>query len=50
SKVVAIALNTAHLTDAEAHEAIAQVETETKLPCTDPVRLGAGLLLQAINA
>ncbi|MFN4033154.1 MAG: DUF1611 domain-containing protein [Fimbriimonadales bacterium] len=49
SKVVAVALNTAHLTDSEARAAIAQVETETKLPCTDPVRFGAGLLLQAIN-
>lgn len=49
SKVAAIALNTAHLSDLEARAAIAQVEAETKLPCTDPVRFGAGQLLHAIR-
>lgn len=49
SKVVAIALNTAHLSEDEAHAAIAQAEDETGLPCTDPVRFGAGRLLQAIK-
>ncbi len=46
--VAAIALNTHRLDEAAAHAAIAQVETETNLPCTDPVRFGADTLLQAI--
>ncbi|MFQ3610728.1 MAG: DUF1611 domain-containing protein [Fimbriimonadales bacterium] len=49
SKVAGIALNTAHLSEPEAQEAIAQVEAETKLPCTDPVRYGAGRLLEVIR-
>lgn len=48
AKVVAIALNTAHLTPAEAEQHIEQVQLETGLPCTDPVRLGANVLLDAI--
>lgn len=48
ARVVAIALNTAHLTDHEAQQAIAQVQQDTNLPCTDPVRLGAEPLLEAI--
>jgi uncharacterized NAD-dependent epimerase/dehydratase family protein len=47
-KVVAIALNTGHLNATEAQEAIAQIQAETQLPCTDPVRLGADTLLDAI--
>ena len=47
-RVAAIALNTAHLTTPEAQQAIAQVQQETNLPCTDPVRLGAEPLLKAI--
>lgn len=46
--VAAIALNTAHLNTEEAEQAIAQVQTETGLPCTDPVRFGADLLLEAV--
>jgi uncharacterized NAD-dependent epimerase/dehydratase family protein len=46
--VVGIALNTGHLDEVAAKEAIAQVNQETGLPCTDPVRFDAGLLLDAV--
>ncbi|MBW4578854.1 MAG: DUF1611 domain-containing protein [Tildeniella nuda ZEHNDER 1965/U140] len=48
ARVAAIALNTAHRSDEEAQQAIDQVQQETNLPCTDPVRFGAQLLLEAI--
>jgi uncharacterized NAD-dependent epimerase/dehydratase family protein len=48
AKVVAIALNTHHLDELTAQAAIAQVATETQIPCTDPVRFGADPLLDAI--
>ena len=48
AKVVAIALNTAHLDTASAKQAIEQTQQETGLPCTDPVRFRADLLLDAI--
>lgn len=48
AKVSAIALNTAHLNPDDAERAIADVQAETGLPCTDPVRFGAELLLEAI--
>lgn len=47
-RVKAIALNTGHLNIAEAEKAIAQVIAETGLPCTDAVRFGADLLLNAV--
>lgn len=47
-KVAAISLNTYGLTQEEAKEAIAQIHTETGLPCTDPVRFGVDLLLDAV--
>ncbi|MEM9540709.1 MAG: DUF1611 domain-containing protein [Cyanobacteria bacterium P01_E01_bin.42] len=47
-KVKAIALNTFHLEEKEAREAIAATEKETGLPCTDAVRFGAELLLDAV--
>lgn len=47
-KVVAIALNTAHLDDLSAASAIAQVQAETNLPCTDTVRFGTESLLDAV--
>jgi uncharacterized NAD-dependent epimerase/dehydratase family protein len=46
--VVGIALNTRNLGEVEAKNAIAQTIAETKLPCTDPVRFGAGLLLDTV--
>lgn len=46
--VKAIALNTGHLDVEAAEKAIAQVRQETNLPCTDAVRFGADLLLDAV--
>ena len=46
--VAAIALNTAHLSEVDAQQAIEQAEIETGLPCADPVRFGADPLLDAI--
>lgn len=46
--VVGIALNTRHLDESQALDAIAQTEAETGLPSTDPVRFGAGKLLDAV--
>lgn len=48
AKVVAIALNTVHLDELSAQQAIEQVQIETSLPCADPVRMGADRLLDAI--
>lgn len=50
SKVVAIALNTRRMTEAEAQAAIRQAEQETGLPATDAVRYGADKLFDAIVA
>lgn len=47
-QVVGIALNTAHLNEVEAKSAIAQVQDETMLPCTDVVRFGAEPILNAV--
>ena len=46
--VKAIALNTFGLEEKEAREAIAATAKETGLPCTDAVRYGADVLLDAI--
>ncbi len=46
--VAAIALNTHHLDEAAARDAIAQVEAATGLPCTDPIRFDADKLLDAV--
>ncbi|WP_341525549.1 DUF1611 domain-containing protein [Nostoc sp. UHCC 0302] len=46
--VVGIALNTAHLDESAARNAIAQTITETGLPCTDVVRFDADVLLDAV--
>ncbi|MDX2271480.1 MAG: DUF1611 domain-containing protein [Cyanobacteriota bacterium] len=48
--VVGIALNTHHLDPAAADIAIAKVEEETGIPCTDVVRFGGDRLLDAILA
>lgn len=48
--VVGIALATFHLPESEARLAIRDVEEATGLACTDPVRFGAGPLLDACLA
>jgi uncharacterized NAD-dependent epimerase/dehydratase family protein len=48
--VVAIALKTNRLSDADARGAIATIEAETGLVADDPVRYGAGRLLDAVVA
>lgn len=49
-RVEAIALNTGHLDEAAARQAIAQVEAETGRFCTDVVRFGGAALLNHILA
>ena len=47
--VVGIGLNTGHLdSDDAANDAISQVQAETGLPCTDPIRFDVGVLLDAV--
>jgi uncharacterized NAD-dependent epimerase/dehydratase family protein len=48
ARVACIALNTAPVSEAEARRAIASAEDETGLPADDPVRFGAGKLLDAV--
>jgi len=48
AKVSCIALNTAFVSEDEAHAAIGAAEAETRLPADDPVRFGAGKLLDAV--
>ncbi len=51
SKVVAVALNTSLIPDAdEARRAIAATETETGLPCDDPFRFGPQRLWPRVRA
>jgi uncharacterized NAD-dependent epimerase/dehydratase family protein len=48
ARVACLALNTAHLDDDEARAAIADATAETGLRADDPVRFGAGPLLDAV--
>jgi uncharacterized NAD-dependent epimerase/dehydratase family protein len=48
AKVVAISLNTSAGSEEDARAAIAAAEEETGLPTDDPVRFGAGKLLEAV--
>ena len=48
AKVKAIALNTALLDADTANDAIAYTQAATGLPCTDAVRFGAEILLEAV--
>jgi D-glutamate N-acetyltransferase len=50
ARVACIALNTHGLDDAAAREAIAEAAAQTALPADDPVRFGAGPLLDAVVA
>jgi uncharacterized NAD-dependent epimerase/dehydratase family protein len=49
AEVVGIALNTRDLEEAEARLAVEETEAETGLPATDPVRFGAGKLVDSIE-
>jgi uncharacterized NAD-dependent epimerase/dehydratase family protein len=48
ARVVAISLNTSTVGEDEARAAIDEAEAETGLPADDPVRFGAGKLLEAV--
>ena len=48
AKVACIALNTSMVSEDEARRAIADAEAETGLPADDPVRFGAGKLLDSV--
>jgi uncharacterized NAD-dependent epimerase/dehydratase family protein len=50
AKVVAVALNTSAMNEADAQKAIAQAEAESGLPATDAVRYGADKIFDAIVA
>jgi uncharacterized NAD-dependent epimerase/dehydratase family protein len=49
AKVLAIALNTRDLDEAAARRAVAEAEADTGLPADDPVRFGAGKLVDALE-
>ncbi len=49
AKVQALALNTFGLSEAEAQECITAAESETGLPCVDPVRYSADKIFAAIK-
>ncbi|HVZ77184.1 MAG TPA: DUF1611 domain-containing protein [Gemmatimonadaceae bacterium] len=48
--VIAVALNTFDLDDAQARDAVARVADETGLPTTDPVRFDPAPIVEAIDA
>jgi len=48
SRVVAVAVNTRSLDEEAARAAVAEAEVDTGLPADDPVRFGAGRLVEAV--
>jgi uncharacterized NAD-dependent epimerase/dehydratase family protein len=48
--VIAVALNTYDLSDADARAAVDRVSRETELPTTDPVRYDPAPIVDAIDA
>jgi uncharacterized NAD-dependent epimerase/dehydratase family protein len=50
ARVAALALNTARLDEDEARRAIEEAAAETGVPADDPVRFGAGPVLDAVQA
>src|SRR5439155_12931383 len=50
ARVVAVALNTRDLDEADARAAVAAAQQETSLPADDPVRFGAAKLVDAVLA
>ena len=49
-QVVGISVNTQHMSEAEAISYLAEVEERMGLPTVDPIRIGAGRLVDAIQA
>jgi uncharacterized NAD-dependent epimerase/dehydratase family protein len=49
-QVVGISVNTQHISEAEAIRYLAEVEERMGLPTVDPIRIGAGRLVDAIQA
>jgi uncharacterized NAD-dependent epimerase/dehydratase family protein len=49
AQVLAIALNTSDLDEAASRRAVEETEAETGLPADDPVRFGAGKLVDALE-
>ena len=49
ARVLAVALNTRDLSEADARQAVEEAEAETGLPADDPVRFGSERLVDALN-
>ena len=47
-RTIGVALNTSHLGEVEARDAVMAMTAEVGLPCTDPVRFGVRELIQAL--
>ena len=49
-QVLGISVNTQHMSEAEATSYLAEVEERLGLPTVDPIRIGAGRLVDALMA